>query len=125
MIRWELIDVAAAPQGGELRLYRRGEELSLRVDGRELMNSRAHDSEVALGRLAWTQVAGRRAASLLVGGLGMGFTLGALLEGLGADASVVIAGLVPAVVTWNRGPLAHLAGRPLDDPRVSLRVEDV
>ena len=111
--------------GGELRLYKRGAEFSIRVDGRELMNSRVHGSEDALAELACARVADRPHPRILIGGLGMGYTLATALHRLGATAKVIVAELVPAVVAWNRGPLADLAGRPLQDGRVSVREVDV
>jgi spermidine synthase len=89
------------------------------------MNSRLHDSEDALGALAGARVAARPKAKVLVGGLGMGFTLAAVLAELGRDAEVRVVELVPAVVTWNRELLGDLAGHPLRDPRVKVRVGDV
>jgi spermidine synthase len=126
MIPWELVDSAPVPGGGEeLQLYRRGAEFSIRVRGQELMNSRSHGSEDALAELACARIARRRDACVLVGGLGMGYTAAAALARLGPEARVVVAELVPAVVRWNRGPLAALAGDPLRDPRLDLRVVDV
>jgi spermidine synthase len=126
MIPWELIDSAKVPGGGgEIRLYRRAGEFSIRVGGFELMNSRVHGSEEALAELACGRIAGRPSPRVLIGGLGMGYTAATTLRRLGADGRVVVAELMPAVVAWNRGPLAHLAGRPLGDPRVSVREIDV
>lgn len=123
---WELLDTAQVPgDGGELRLYRRGDEFSIRVDGRELMNSFAHGSEDALAELACARIAHRPRASVLIGGLGLGYTLAAALSHLKSKARVVVAELVPAVVKWNRGPLADLAGHPLKDPRVRVHQGDV
>ena len=124
MLPWTLLDSALVPgDGGEIRLYRRGSEFSIRVGGYELMNSRVHASEDALAEIVCARV--QRPARVLIGGLGMGYTLAAMLRGLDAKSDVVIAELVPAVVAWNRGPLAPLAGHPLDDPRVMVREEDV
>lgn len=126
MIPWELLDSAQVPENsGELRLYKRGAEFSIRIDGCELMNNRAHGSEDALAELACAKIADRPRPRILIGGLGMGYTLAATLNRIGPEASVVVAELVPAVVEWNRGPLAHLAGHPLQDKRVNLRVIDV
>jgi spermidine synthase len=123
MIPWVELGRAQAPGGGELVLRQRGEELEIRVAGHDLMSSRMHGSEDALARLGCAHVG--PAPRVLVGGLGMGFTLRAALEVLPADAQVVVAELVPAVVEWNRGPLAHLARRPLEDPRVTVQVGEV
>lgn len=112
-------------EGGTLTLSRRGDLYTLRVHDAELMSSGVHDSEDALARLVCDRLAGRPAPALLIGGLGMGFTLAAALRGCGPAATVVVAELIPAVVEWNRGPLSHLAGHPLRDPRVTVRLQDV
>ena len=126
MIPWEFIDSARVPgTGGKLFLYRRGAEFSIRLDQGELMNSRVHGSEDALAELACARIADRPGPCLLIGGLGMGYTLAAALRRIGNGAKVVVAELVPAVVEWNRGPLAHLAGHPLEDVRVNVRTVDV
>ena len=126
MIPWELIDTTKTPdQLNELRLYRRGDEFSIRIDGQELMNSRAHGSEEVLAEAACSRIAGRPRARVLIGGLGMGYTLAAALAQLGSKSQVVVSELAPAVVTWNRGPLGALAGDPLLDKRVSVQEVDV
>lgn len=130
MTPWILVDEATVPgefsgAGGVLRLYRRGDEYSIKAGNCELMNSRVHGSEDALAELACGRVADRAGARMLIGGLGMGYTLAAALRQLGMAATVVVAELVPAVVAWNRGPLAPLAGRPLNDARVQVREQDV
>jgi spermidine synthase len=126
MNRWALLDMAqVSGSSGELCLYKRGEEFSIRVGNCELMNSRVHGSEDALGELACARIADRPRPRILIGGLGMGYTLSAALRGLGAEGQVVVAELVPAVVAWNRGPLGELAGHPLQDDRVTVREIDV
>lgn len=121
-----LIGAAKIPgRGGTLDLFRRDDEFIIRVDGAELMTSAVHDSEDELSRLACRRLVHLPEPSLLIGGLGMGFTLAAALKETGPKARVTVAELVPGVVDWNRGPLAELAGRPLDDPRVTVRVQDV
>ncbi len=126
MIQWELLDAAAVRDtGAELRLYRRGSEFSIRLEGRELMNSRVRASEEAQGRLACQRIADRPSARGLVGGLGMGFTLAAALSQLGPDADVIVSELVPEVVSWSGGALGELAKYPLRDPRVTVRTIDV
>lgn len=126
MIPWELLDSAPMPGSGEaLHLYKRGAEFSIRVETRELMNSRVHGSEDALAEIACNRVADRPSPRILIGGLGMGYTLAAALRRLGPESEVIVAELVPAVVTWNRGPLADLAGHPLGDRRVTVREVDV
>ncbi len=124
MIPWRLLDRAKVPgHDAELRLYRRGTEFSIRVDGSELMNSGVHGSEDALAELACARISGR--SRVLIGGLGMGYTLAAALKRLTAGSQVVVAELVPTVVEWNRGPLAPLAGNPLEDKRVTVQEIDV
>jgi spermidine synthase len=126
MIPWELLGSARVPgDAGELRLYRRGREFSIRVNGSELMNSSAHGSEEALADLACAKIADRNRPRVLIGGLGMGYTLAAALRRLGPNARVVVAELVPELVAWNRGPLSALAGHPLEDARVRIREADV
>ena len=126
MIPWVLLDRVPIPgDNGELSLYQRGHEFSIRIGGAELMSSREHGSEDALAEVTCTRLVGRRNIRVLVGGLGLGFTLAAVLRYCAGLAEVVVAELVPSVVHWNRGPLAHLAGRPLDDARVTVREEDV
>ena len=97
MIPWTLLDTASVPGGGELRLWRRGAEFSIRLGRDELMNSRIHGSEELLASLACARIADRSAPRILVGGLGMGFTLRAALDALGSGARVVVAELMPAV----------------------------
>lgn len=126
MIPWTLLDRALLPNSTEeIRLYQRGGEFAIRVANYELMNSRVHGSEEALAELAFARLGERSPLRVLVGGLGLGFTLAAALRGIGARGEAVVAELVPAVVTWNRGPLAPLAGHPLDDPRTSVVEGDV
>jgi spermidine synthase len=126
MIPWQLLDRSLVPGTREkIALYQRGDLFVIRVEGYELMNSRVHASEEALADLACERIADRRRPRVLIGGLGMGFTTAAALKKLPRQAVVFVAELVPAVVTWNRGPLAHLAGHPLDDARVILCEGDV
>ncbi|HYF53678.1 MAG TPA: hypothetical protein VEA41_05425 [Salinarimonas sp.] len=125
MIPWVLLDAAPLPGGGELRLKRRGAEFSIMLGTNELMNSRLSGSEEALATLGAARIAGRAQPRVLVGGLGMGFTLRAALAALPADARVTVAELVPAVAAWARGPMAELFAGSLDDPRVELRLGDV
>ena len=126
MIPWRRLGETALP--GETQpmvLWQRDREFVIRVGAVALMSSTAHGSEEALAELACARLAGRAEARVLVGGLGMGFTLAAALAHLGPGARVEVAELVPAVVAWNRGPLAHLAGEPLADPRVHVWEGDV
>ena len=122
---WTLLDTAAMSGGGELRLLRRGDEFSMRLGHGELMNSRAHASEEALATIACGRITNRERARILIGGLGMGFTLRAALGALGAGARVVVAELVPQVVAWNRGSMAEVFGHTLADGRVDIREADV
>jgi spermidine synthase len=125
MIPRVLIDTAPIPGGGELRLFKRGAEYSIMLGGNELMNSRLSGSEEALASIACERLAGVARPALLIGGLGMGFTLRAALAALGAEAKVVVAELVPAVVAWARGPMAEIYGDSLSDRRVTIVEADV
>lgn len=127
MIPWSLIDTAPVPGSGEntLRLMQRGAEFSIMLGQNELMNSRLSGSEKALAEMTCTRLQAIARPHLLIGGLGMGFTLRAALAVLGAEARVVVAELMPAVVSWARGPLAHIFADSLTDPRVSVREADV
>ena len=126
MLPWIQLDRATIPgDGGELRLKQRGSEFSIMLGSTELMNSRLSGSEEALAAMSCERIAGRKAPHLLIGGLGMGFTLRAALGLLAPDARVTVAELVPAVVEWGRGPLAELHKGTLDDPHVDIHVGDV
>jgi len=125
MIPWVLLDSAKIPGSNELRLWQRGEEFSIRLGRDELMNSRIHGSEEELAALACERVGDRAVPTLLIGGLGMGFTLRAALDALKAESKIVVAELMPAVIAWNKGPLARLTGNSLEDPRVRLVEGDV
>jgi spermidine synthase len=126
MRKWEKLATAKVPGGGVLDLLRGGPDAwAIHVDGLPLMDCRAHGSEDALGEVTCARIADRPGARVLVGGLGMGFTLAATLRTVRPDAEVVVAELVPEVVAWNRGELGAFAGRPLDDPRVTVRERDV
>ena len=122
------IEIDTAPIPGEqtaLRLMQQGDKFSIMVGPIELMLNGPSGSERALATLACERLRDRPQAKVLIGGLGMGYTLRAALDGLGPAATVVVAELVPAVVDWAQGPLAHLFAGSLDDPRVVLRVENV
>ena len=126
MIPWEEIDRAEVPgHEGEVTLLKRGTEFSIRTAGTELMNSRLHGSEGALGELTCSRIKRKSGLRILIGGLGMGYTLAAALEQSEPDTLITVSELIPAVVRWNREHLGHLAGMPLDDPRVSVEEEDV
>ena len=103
----------------------RGTEFSIMSGSNELMNSRLSGSEEALATLTADRIGGRPKARILIGGLGMGFTLRAALAAFGADAEIVVAELVPQVVAWARGPMAHISAGCLDDRRVTIFARDV
>ncbi len=125
MIPWVELDRVRLAAGGDLRLMRRGAEFSIKLGVNELMTSRLSGSEEALASLTAAKVGARNGARVLVGGLGMGFTLRAALASFRADARIVVAELVPAVIRWARGPMADLFGPCLEDPRVELVTADV
>ena len=126
MIPWEHLATSSIPGAvGDMKLMRRGAEYSIMLGRIELMNSRLFGSEEALAQLSVEKLAGRVAPTILVGGLGMGFTLRALLSVAPSDARIVVVELVPAVVEWARGPMAHIFDGSLDDPRVEIVVDDV
>jgi spermidine synthase len=123
----KVLDCVGTPDGRELVLFERGGEFIIQVDRYDLMGSRAHGSEEEMARLSLAALGDRPAPRVLVGGLGMGFTLRATLDSLVGrpGARVVVAEMFPAVVEWNRTHLGHLAGRPLDDKRVQVAEGDV
>jgi spermidine synthase len=125
VIPWSLVDSAQVPGGGALRLMRRGAEFSIRLGPDELMNSRVGGSEAALATMACARIRAVVRPRLLIGGLGMGFTLRAALAALGAQARIEVAELVPAVAAWARGPMAQVFGESLNDPRVRIQEADV
>ncbi len=126
MIPWEKIDRAKIPGHKEdVTLLKRGTEYSIRTAGIELMNSRRHGSEDALAELACNRIKKKNNLRILIGGLGMGYTLAAALEQSESDTLITVSELIPAVVRWNREHMGHLAGMPLDNPRVSVKEEDV
>ena len=126
MIPWEEIDRVEVPgHEGEVKLLKRGTEFSIRTAGTVLMNSRLHGSEDALAELTCSRIKRKSGMRILIGGLGMGYTLAAALEQSEPDTLITVSELIPAVVRWNREHLRHLAGMPLDDPRVSVEEEDV
>ena len=135
MRHWDLLGEALIPGTGKsLSLFRGKDDFFIKVTGRpgqgfgggqELMNSRKHGSEDALGALPCARIRNPDAARVLIGGLGMGFTLAAALRAVGPDAEVTVAELIPEVVEWNRGPLGERSGWPLRDPRTRVYVGDV
>ena len=115
----------SAPDGSRLALYQHDQEFLITVDRQDLMLSRSHEPELELARLGCAHVAGHRTPTILVGGLGMGYTLRQTLDMLGSRATVVVAELLPEIVRWNRDYLGELNNHPLRDPRVVLKVADV
>jgi spermidine synthase len=125
MLPWVKLDETAVPGGGTLRLMQRGSEFSIMSGTTELMNSRLSGSEEQLASLSAARIGTRAKPRVLIGGLGMGFTLRAALASLVPDSEVVVAELVPAVIAWARGPLHPIHGASLDDPRIRLFEGDV
>jgi spermidine synthase len=119
-----LVEAANIPGGGQLHLMRCGPDFSIQFCSDELMGSQDHLSEEALATLACARVGPERGI-VLIGGLGMGFTLRAALAAWGPEATVTVAELVPEIVSWARGPLTHLFGTALEDERVSIAIVDV
>lgn len=124
-MRREVIDRTTTPDGALLELVRSGSDYGIWVARELLMSSRQRGSEEAMADVALEAIGDAPIPRVLVGGLGMGFTLRAVLDRFGEGARVTVAELMPAIVRYNRGPLAHLAGAPLDDPRVTLVEGDV
>jgi len=122
---WAVIGETCTPDGNTMWLSKRDEEYVVLLNGKTLMSSRMHGSEEALATTGCRHLRTAERPRVLVGGLGMGFTLRAALDVLPADAIVTVAEMVPAVVEWNRGPLSQLAGHPLRDRRVRIDVNDV
>ena len=126
MIPWKHLGTAKTSRNGaELRLYQRDKEFSIKADSQELMNSQVHGSEDALAKLACEKITNHPEVRVLVGGLGLGYTLRAALNELKHDAKVVVAEIVPEVLEWNQKFLGHLADHPLEDGRVEVQLEDV
>jgi spermidine synthase len=125
MKAWELLAKATTPDGHEISLTRHDQEYAISVHGRLLMSSQMHGSEEALATAACAHVSVVERPHVLIGGLGMGFTLAATLRLLPSEAVVTVAELVPAVVAWNRGPLGACAGHPVNDSRARIVLDDV
>ena len=121
----ELLGQALSRDGTVLKLIRRSDEYIILANGKSLMSSRMHGSEEALATFACRRARTLEQPRVLIGGLGMGFTLRAALDLLPPGAAVVVAEIVPAVIEWNRGPLGPLAGEPLNDARVRVEIDDV
>lgn len=125
MKRTTELERTITPDGSVMALVERDGELTLRVNGRELMSTRHSYSEEQLGVVACAPRAAQRAARVLIGGLGLGFTLRAALSSLSADARVVVAELIADVVAWNRNTSYPLAAAELADPRTEVVLGDV
>jgi len=119
------IAATQTPDGSEMVLYQHDRDFSITVNGQDLMNSRQHESELELARLGCAHLADYKAPSILIGGLGMGYTLRQALDMLSPDGQVVVGELLSAVVEWNRAYFGELNGRPLGDERVDLKTGDV
>ena len=126
MLPWIELATATAPQGGAIRLLRRGDEFSIRLEGgNELMNSRLSGSEEALATLAFDRLGGRRAPRFLIGGLGMGFTLRAAQTVAPPDALLIVSEILPDLIDWATRHMKTVFGDCLSDPRVEVRAGDV
>jgi len=128
MRHWTLLGEAPIPDSEQsLSLYQGKDDFFIKISsgGGELMSTRKHGSEDALGALPCQRLRSRESARVLIGGLGMGFTLAAVLKEVGPGAEVTVAELIPEVVDWNRGPLGERSGFPLNDPRTRVHVGDV
>jgi spermidine synthase len=122
---WKIVD-SVDTEEGKLELRQRGErDFLIFIGNQVLMNSLANRSEVVLGQLGCRRLQEHAGARVLVGGLGMGFTLRAVLDTLPSAAEVVVAELNPVVHAWCRGPLSALTAGAVDDPRVTVAIGDV
>lgn len=120
-----LLDRSTTPDGVPITLHEHDGTISIRIGGVELMSTRQHHSEERLAELACAGLAERGRATVLIGGLGLGFTLRETLRHVASDATVVVAELVPAVIAWNRNPAYRLGADVIDDPRVEIVAGDV
>ena len=123
--KWNLLEQTAAPDGAVVSLYEHDGEYGIRVGSAGLMSTRRYASEEEIARIACAHLKTKRAARVLIGGLGLGFTLKAALACLRRDAVVVTAEILAAVIEWNRSPAYPLAGAAMADPRVRILHEDV
>ncbi|MCD6584777.1 MAG: hypothetical protein J7K96_03340 [Desulfobacteraceae bacterium] len=119
------IATAQTPDGRAMVLYQRDRDFTIQVNGLELMQSRQHESELALARLGCAHLAGHKAPRILIGGLGLGYTLRQTLDMLSPKARVVVGELVGAIVEWNQAFFGTLNGQPLEDDRIDLKTGDV
>ena len=116
---------AHTPDGGEMTLFQHDRDFFIKINGHELMNSRQHESEMELARLGCAHLSGHDAPSVLIGGLGMGYTLRQTLDILEPGATITVSELLSAVVEWNRDFLGQLNDRPLEDNRTEVIVGDI
>jgi spermidine synthase len=116
---------AKTPDGGEMELYQHDRDFTIKINGQDLMSSRQHESELELARLGCAHLVGSKTPSVLIGGLGLGYTLRQVLDMLSSHAKVVVSELLSAVVEWNREFLGELNGQPLEDKRVDIKTGDV
>ena len=116
---------AKTPDGGEMELYQHDRDFVIKINGQDLMSSRQHESELELARLGCAHLVGSKAPSVLIGGLGLGYTLRQVLDMLSSHAKVVVGELLSAVAEWNREFFGELNGQPLEDERVDLKTGDV
>ena len=113
------------PDGSEMGLYQHDRDFAIKINGQQLMSSRQHESELALARLGCAHLSNRQSPRVLIGGLGMGYTLRQTLDMLDNDAKIVVSELLPAVVDWNRDFLKELNGQPIEDQRTDIRIGDI
>ncbi|HSG42004.1 MAG TPA: MnmC family methyltransferase [Anaerolineales bacterium] len=113
------------PDGGEMVLYKHDHDFSIQINGHELMNNRQHESEMELARLGCAHLTGKQKPQVMIGGLGMGYTLRQTLDMLSSDAKVVVSELLPAVFNWNQDFLGELNNHPLDDQRAEIIIGDI
>lgn len=125
MKKWTLVDKTPTADGRTISLYEHDGSYTIRVNGAILMSTRQHASEERIAELACAHLKGKRRARVLIGGLGFGYTLKAALAAVAADAQVVVAEILAAVIAWNRNPSFKLAASEMEDPRVTVRHQDV
>ena len=116
---------AKTPDGGEMELYKHDSDFTIKINGQDLMSSRQHESELELARLGCAHLVGNKAPKVLIGGLGLGYTLHQTLDMLSSHAKVVVSELLSAVVEWNREFLGELNGQSLEDKRVDIKTGDI
>ena len=120
-----IIDSAKTPDGSEMLLYQHDQDYCIKVNGKELMHSRQHESEIELARLGCAHLAKRKSPRILIGGLGMGFTLREALNIVNSNASIVVSELMSKVIEWNRDFFGDMTEHPQKDKRVDVRRSDV